>query len=331
MSRGRMQMPGSAARLPYVVATAHSPAPVGAQPVAPGSPVHRVSGSAIRAVSPLNAPQVLLSGQSMRPVQQQLSAKPDANHFVQRAYMTPRMASRPGSPGSPATKLDGDGPAGANGTVLASEVRQPAWAFRSAERHGGDDGSPPPPEMAMRSLRASSPMGVGQAVGSPQVTLASGSRPVQQGVAGNFQTQGRFAPSPTRSHVYHMPRSLSPVSLQQVQMPAQGAPIRAASPVNAVPRSGGFSWTQVPASFSPRDGSPVGVHRAASPMAAVPQPIGFSFKPDAPSGRMLSRNAPRPASPTGQQPPSGAITFPRQAVTATVSTGSTRGQVMARR
>lgn len=205
-------------------------------------------------------------------------------------------------------------------------MRQPAWAFR-AERQGSDDGSPAPPvDLQSRTIRTASPM-AGRA-SSPQIV--QGSRSIQQGMPGNFQTQGRFVQSPARNQgmVYHQPRSLSPVQVQQVQVGPGGRQIRTASPAHAANRGAGFSWTQVPASFSPREGSPVGAAttRTASPMATIAQPVGFTFKPDPPSPRLLSRNV----SPgLHQQQAAGAIKFPNAGLPG--GAGNTRGQVVVRR
>lgn len=315
-------MAGSAARLPYVVATAHSPAPVGATPV---SPMHgRGGSSAIRAISPLHhvipmVPGQQLSAQLMRPVShQQLSAKPpEGNPFGQPAFMTPRMASRPRSPDPKVQQasVSAASPEAGSGSVPGGDVRQPAWAFR-AERSTSDDGSPTI-DLQSRTIRTSSPMAAtGRAV-SPQIM--QGGRSAQGGIS----FQGRFVQSPARGQgqVFHMPtRSLSPIQAQQVVGPRTQV-IRTASPGAPAVRGAGFSWTQVQASFSPREGSPIGATRAASPVNAMAQPIGFSFKPDPPSPRLLSRNI------SPMQTPS-ALTFPKPGVV--VTTGSSN-RVQARR
>jgi len=306
-----MAMPGSAARLPYLVATAHSPAPVGATPM---SPVHRAGNAAIRAASPLQGQHVMIPAGGQLP--SQMRPKPEGG-FAQPAFMTPRMASRPRSPDPKAEAAGSGGTSPPAAGAVAGDVRQPAWAFR-AERQGSHDGeaSPAPGEPQGRTIRTSSPMAA-RAL-SPQIL--QGSRAVAQGGI-NFQAQGRVVTSPMRSqgHVFHMPaRSLSPVHVVQQVAPGRSNAIRTASPVTAVRQGGGggFSWTQVGAPFSPREGSPVGAPRAASPMA-MPAGVGFSFKPDPPSPRLLSRNA---------SPPHGAITFPKAGVTLPAGGASNRSQ-----
>jgi len=316
-SRGRMAVAGSSARLPYVVATAHSPAPVGHTPL---SPLNQGGSAQIRAVSPMQGQHVLL---------QHRPKPPEGSSFVQPAFMTPRMASRPRSPDAKADGTNG-ATSPSNGTaVVAGDTRQPAWAFR-AQRQGSHDGTgedggsvaQPPVDLQQRTIRTSSPM-ASRAL-SPHAGI-QGSRVVQQGGL-TFQTQGRVVQSPTRGqgHVFPMQRSLSPVAVVQQVVPGRSGAVRTASPVAAVRHGGGgFSWTQVPASFSPREGSPApqgsAAHRTSSPMTTISHGVGFSFKPDPPSPRLLSRAASPPHA-------SGAITFPRGAATLPA-----RGQVVIKR
>jgi len=323
-ARGRqMQVQGTAARLPYVVATAHSPAPAGAMPV---SPVHRIQGSAaVRGASPAQGlsesfhqkvplqHQVQRVQQTATPLPQQQRPHPSlvqqATHqdstqnFQQPAFMTPRMASRPRSP---AAKSEHEGSGISMATKVQSApnnegVRQPAWAFK-AERMGSDDGNNT--DQHGRSLRTLSPQ-PGLAAAVPRV--------VNAGIApGSGSAHVRYMPSPTRSQqgTVYVPRSPSPMQVPTMQMATRPAgQVRAASPVAAASRTGGFTWTAVPATFSPRACQAGGgaMSRTTSPMASsVPAPMGFSFTPDPPSPRLETRAL----SPT----PSGAITFPTKGI-----------------
>lgn len=120
----------------------------------------------------------------------------------------------------------------------------------------------------------------------------------------SFFPHGRQAPSPPRTagSAVHMARSASPmqsVQAHQPGMPHMRPTMRTPSPVTGIPRAaptGGFSWTQAPATFSPRSGSaqlglsastPMG--RTASPVGAAASPIGFAWSPDPPSPRQTRR------------------------------------------
>jgi len=128
-----------------------------------------------------------------------------------------------------------------------------------------------------------------------------------------FFSHGRQAPSPPRAtgSALYMARSASPMqSVEAVGnpgMPHMRPTMRTPSPVTGcIPRApaGGFSWTQAPATFSPRTGrscqappataagglsasTPMG--RAASPVGAAGSPIGFAWSPDPPSPRQTPR------------------------------------------
>lgn len=297
-SRGRqVQMQGGAARLPYVVATAHSPAPAGASPA---SPAHRVLGSAtVRATSPLQGGQqaIGVAGQ-IRTHQSvhtqgavQIGSQDGQPAYQQPTFMTPRMASRPRSP---ATKPATDGSSIA---AAGDGSRQPAWAFKAEA--GSEDGSTQ--DVHGRPLRAVSPSGA--TLGAARVV-----NPSPHGGNANV----RYVQSPTRTQgaIYVQPRSPSPVQMQGMQLASAVRPtasqIRTASPVAAAARAGGgISWTQVSATFSPR--ATGALSRAASPMGAgVPAPIGFSFTPDPPSPRIDGR--------TMSPSPTGGYTFPKNIV-----------------
>eukprot|EP00443_Scrippsiella_acuminata_P014240 CAMPEP_0115244558 /NCGR_PEP_ID=MMETSP0270-20121206/40046_1 /TAXON_ID=71861 /ORGANISM="Scrippsiella trochoidea, Strain CCMP3099" /LENGTH=829 /DNA_ID=CAMNT_0002659691 /DNA_START=6 /DNA_END=2493 /DNA_ORIENTATION=+ len=325
-ARGRqMQVQGTAARLPYVVATAHSPAPAGAMPV---SPVRRIQASAaVRGVSPAQGlsesfqqkPQIQHQvqrvqqtatplPQQQRPhpsVVQQASPQDSTQSFQQPAFMTPRMASRPRSPTTKPEHEAGGVPSAAKAQSMPNNdtIRQPAWAFK-AERMGSDDGGNQ--DQHGRSLRTLSPQ-PGLAAAVPRVVNA-GTAP------GSSGAHVRYVPSPTRGQqsAVYVPRSPSPMQVPTVQMAARPAgQVRTASPVAAASRTGGFTWTPIPATFSPRGGQAGGgaMSRTTSPMASsVPAPVGFSFTPtpDPPSPRLETRTM----SPT----PSGAITFPTKGI-----------------
>eukprot|EP00929_Paragymnodinium_shiwhaense_P008902 TRINITY_DN112890_c0_g1_i1.p1 TRINITY_DN112890_c0_g1~~TRINITY_DN112890_c0_g1_i1.p1 ORF type:complete len:759 (+),score=134.49 TRINITY_DN112890_c0_g1_i1:66-2279(+) len=151
---------------------------------------------------------------------------------------------------------------------------RPGWAFRSAD-------------------------------GSENGEALTGSR--------QFATLGRTTISPTRSAAAIVfPRSPSPVQTQASTMRALSPTLRASSPGLAVPRMAaadgmGFSWSQAPATYSPRAGfspSTLLSSRPASPLhmmqpgalSAMPRAVspvsimkpGFAWSPDPPSPRVLS-------------------------------------------
>mmetsp|Transcript_81302 Transcript_81302/g.161381 ORF Transcript_81302/g.161381 Transcript_81302/m.161381 type:complete len:725 (+) Transcript_81302:68-2242(+) len=119
----------------------------------------------------------------------------------------------------------------------------------------------------------------------------------------SFFPHGRQAASPARAagsaiYMQHQARSASPMqSVEAVGgpgMPHMRPAMRTPSPVTGgVPRApaAGFSWTQAPATFSPRTGlsasTPLG--RTASPVGAAASPIGFAWSPDPPSPRQSPR------------------------------------------
>lgn len=291
-SRGRqVQMQGGAARLPYVVATNHSPAPVGLSPV---SPTHRVLSSAsIRAASPPQShhPALQLRAQ---PVTAVPTGVPEAAQGFQQhsAFTTPRMASRPRSPSG-----------GVEVSPIRMDGKQPAWAFKAdAEENHGVGMSTMPDGCRPRGSRPTAVRAL-----SPQTTMS------QQVVHVGGTAQVRYVQSPTRAQapVYMQARSPSPVHIQGMLSVVRPSPsqMRSASP--GAPR-GGISWTQVAPTFSPRHGGSPAMSRAASPLGqtAIPAagapagPVGFSFTPDLPSPRFENR--------TMSPAPSGAITFPKR-------------------
>lgn len=298
-----MHMQGTSARLPYVVATAHSPAPVGAIPM---SPTHRPGGCAtLRTASPLQGSvevgqRAVVATPAVQvrqaPAATQVLAPQDGNYYS--AFTTPRMASRPRSPG---VKTDGDVSAA---VPVAAALRppngeQPAWAFRT-EHLEHADGAP------TRGLH------MGTNMTMPQAFLAPRALNVMAPIGSSYPNRVVHQ-SPTRSQgTVLIPRSPSPVQMSAVPAGVRVQQVRTSSPVHIAARMhpNAYTWSSVPAALSPRTGtaSPPGTSasRATSP---VPMAIamshvvgGFSFNPDPPSPRIISRTM----SPT----PPGAITFP---------------------
>mmetsp|Transcript_7663 Transcript_7663/g.28073 ORF Transcript_7663/g.28073 Transcript_7663/m.28073 type:complete len:233 (-) Transcript_7663:189-887(-) len=192
----------------------------------------------------------------------------DPNVYQQPPFMTPRMASRPRSPGSkPETENGGSHTA----------VGQPAWAFNAAVRMGSGEDA--------RSVRAVSPH-----TGYQTRVVSAAQR------GGNAQV--RYVQSPTRAQgAVCVPRSPSPLpvsgvggSVQMAQRPS--GMVRTASPVAG--GHSGFSWAAAPSAFSPRASQVRGtaVSRGVSPMGSpvlAPAMGPFSFTPDPPSPSLESR------------------------------------------
>jgi len=197
------------------------------------------------------------------------SPPPSMGQLPRPAFLTPRAASRPKVVGIVASPL------AQNAKVESSDgdkrLRDRAWAFRAdgaaadCQKHVGGDAAP--------------------------------------------YVHGRHVQSPTRSHgMVYAPRSSSPVQAVEgagsANIPVRAA-LRTPSPVAGVTHSaGGFSWTQAPATYSPRAAPGLVAStttRPASPFGAVSSPVGFAWSPEPPS----PRTSPRGFSPTVP----GAYTF----------------------
>mmetsp|Transcript_47511 Transcript_47511/g.122760 ORF Transcript_47511/g.122760 Transcript_47511/m.122760 type:complete len:726 (-) Transcript_47511:126-2303(-) len=266
--RGRTMQMGPAGRQ-YVVATNHSPAPVGAMPT---SPMHRGSP---RAASPLQSP---------------------TDPSLRAGVLQPSMSHN-----------DKD-----------EAGRSRAWAFRpetGSKRMGSDGGevtSEAPTTAGTRTAsRAVSPVPSHTGPNMVPATRVLGGTMVMNPHVGS--AAGRTGVSPTRTGAVYVNRSPSPVHLQPV---VQGSPLphaamRTASPAGAM-RTNGFSWSQAPTIFAPRQGT--AVSRTASPMGAAPAPIGFAWSPDPPSPRLHQRTfSPGPiAAVKGAMPAARGLPMPMQ-------------------
>lgn len=249
-SRGRQMQPGPGGRQ-YIVATNHSPAPMGAMPT---SPVHR----AVRTASPLqSSPDPNVRAAVLQP-------SPSHDGKIDEAARSRAWVFRPGSP-SPSPPEDR------------------AQAGDNLRDAGGD--APVGTRQGTAASRAGSPVPSHAGVMPPRVlsgTLGLQGQPARQMVLGS--SAHRSGVSPARA--IYVSRSPSP-SHMQTAVPQGGgqvlshAAIRTPSPMATV-RSSGFSWSAAPTTFSPRGGT--AVSRAASPVGAA-APIGFAWSPDPPSPR----------------------------------------------
>lgn len=300
--RGQPQ-PGSAARNPYLIATAHSPAPT----VRAGAPRTGPSLGG-RAASPLqSSPDMgprganMLQGTPVHFQAQTADGKPPWPSFLTpRSSSRPKMAGVVSSPAPPIKTVQQEAKDGED------QRGDRAWAFRfegDQKRMGSDAGGD------ARS-RAVSPGG-----------LPTTARVVQGGYP-QATAQVRSGQSPARNGTVYMTRSPSPMGSAVISArPAGTAAMRAPSPVagGAQPSrhpTGGFSWAQAPNTYSPRNAAPQ--YAAGNSHVRAPSPVGasmgagpavsFAWSPDPPSPRTDNRS-PRTFSPA---PASGGMVFAQQ-------------------
>lgn len=260
---------GASARAPYVIATAHSPPP-GTTPQSPT--LHRAG---LRAGPRTASPCAGLAQHGHHLQQHGLGeAQPP-----RPAFLTPRSTSR--------TKLS-------NGTIVQSphgvlnqkaespegdeRLQNRAWAFKSDNA---------PADCSLKPEQVPYIPQHGRQVASPH------------------RTQG--------GSTLYMARSQSPLHPVEATMSSMvmRPVMRTPSPVSGPPRptAVGFSWTQAPATFSPRNGLSASANLARAPSpgtCAMSGPVGFAWSPDPPS----PRTSPRAFSPV----PAGAIHFAAKAM-----------------
>lgn len=322
--RGRAQMglygphAGSAARAPYIIATAHSPAPVMTPSMQPPLGA-RASGPRTSSPQPSWMEQQAmvmprsLQGPPMQ-VAMQGMVQMEATTYIyepQRPpFITPRSTSRPKTM-TPANTVPAPISLGMKGPFEGENARGRPWVFRPPDmpEESKRMGSDPNLDLAGRS-RAVSPLPMHAVMSLQQPRVAIG-----PGYAGT--AQGRHVQSPARSHAIYMPRSPSPMQLDMQQANAayvSRPPLRSPSPAGAPRPQLGFTWSSAP-SMSPRGG--ISMHatmaRAPSPPGMLgapmvaPRSMGFAWlplSPDPPS----PRSSPRAFSPA---PMGGSNSFPQ--------------------
>eukprot|EP00933_Yihiella_yeosuensis_P042084 TRINITY_DN36585_c0_g1_i1.p1 TRINITY_DN36585_c0_g1~~TRINITY_DN36585_c0_g1_i1.p1 ORF type:complete len:791 (-),score=157.32 TRINITY_DN36585_c0_g1_i1:188-2560(-) len=299
-SRRVQPHPGSAARSPYVVATAHSPAPTGASTSQQYTNQRGSAGA--RAASPMqSSPDKNLvqnpSGSMLPAMTQQTPQWSEAQNYLTQIegvstrasfLSTSRSSSRPRVSAAPAVNMVAGAPA------KDTQERGRAWAF------GGRD--------AVQLGELQKRMGSDTTTDIPGRGRAVSPVPLQamQNTGYVSNVAGQRVQSPART--VYVSRSPSPVQHHQQQVDLQQAgfarQVRGSSPgasVRGVAGSVGFSWAQ--AAFSPRVGT--AAHRTTSPsgvnyMSANPASV-YAWSPDPPAVHDGSLRSPH-ASPRAFSP-----------------------------